>query len=81
MTAVRKKKLTQLPPLVVPGLKPRNPLVAPALQRKAGAHQTPQSLKAKERAEARRAMALNGNPPPEFQAEATIVLATLRQVA
>ena len=56
MTAVRKKKLTQLPPLVVPGLKPRNPLVAPALQRKAGAHQTPQSLKAKERAEARRAI-------------------------
>ena len=32
-------------------------------------------------AEARRAMAHNGNPPPEFQAEATIVLATLRQVA
>ena len=56
MTAVRKKKLTPLPPLVVPGLKPRNPLVAPALQRKAGAHQTPQSLKAKERAEARRAI-------------------------
>ena len=56
MTAVRKKKLTQLPPLVVPGLKPRNPLVAPALQRKAGAHQTPQSVKAKERAEARRAI-------------------------
>ena len=56
MTAVRKKKLTQLPPLVVPGLKPRNTLVAPALQRKAGAHQTPQSLKAKERAEARRAI-------------------------
>lgn len=56
MTAVRKKKLTQQPPLVVPGLKPRNPLVAPALQRKAGAHQTPQSLKAKERAEARRAI-------------------------
>ena len=54
MTAVRKKKLTQQPPLVVPGLKPRNPLVAPALQRKAGAHQTPQSVKAKERAEARR---------------------------
>jgi len=54
MTAVRKKKLTQQAPLVVPGLKPRNPLVAPALQRKAGAHQTPQSLKAKERAEARR---------------------------
>lgn len=56
MTAVRKKKLTQQPPLVVPGLKPRNPLVAPALQRKAGAHQTPQSVKAKERAEARRAI-------------------------
>ncbi|TXJ00412.1 MAG: hypothetical protein E6Q31_05765 [Aquabacterium sp.] len=56
MTAVRKKKLTQQPPLVVPALKPRNPLVAPALQRKAGAHQTPQSLKAKERAEARRAI-------------------------
>ena len=56
MTAVRKKKLTQLPPLVVPGLKPRNPLVAPACQRKPGAPQTPQSLKAKERAEARRAI-------------------------
>lgn len=56
MTAVRKKKLTQQPPLVVPGLKPRNPLVAPALRRKAGAHQTPQSVKAKERAEARRAI-------------------------
>ncbi len=56
MTAVRKKKLAQQPPLVVPALKPRNPLVAPALQRKAGAHQTPQRLKAKERAEARRAI-------------------------
>jgi hypothetical protein len=56
MTAVRKKKLTQQPPLVVTGLKPRNPLVAPALRRKAGAHQTPQSVKAKERAEARRAI-------------------------
>lgn len=56
MTAVRKKKLAQQPPLVVPVLKPRNPLVAPALQRKAGAHQTPQRLRAKERAEARRAI-------------------------
>jgi ATP-dependent DNA helicase RecG len=29
-------------------------------------------------AEARRAMAANGNPPPEFQVELTNVLATLR---
>ena len=56
MPAVRKKKLTQLPPLVEPAHTPRTPLVAPALQRKAGAHHTPQSLKAKERAEARRAI-------------------------
>lgn len=56
MTAVRKKKLLQQPPLVVPGHKPRNPLVAPALQRKAGAHDTPQSRKAKEREASRRAI-------------------------
>ena len=30
-------------------------------------------------AEARRAMAQNGNPPPEFQAEANVVMATLRR--
>jgi hypothetical protein len=56
MTAVRKKKLLQQPPLLVPSLKPRNPLVAPSMQRKAGAHQSPQSLKAKERATTRRAI-------------------------
>ena len=56
MTAVRKKKLLQQPPLVVPSLKPRNPLVAPSMQRQAGAHQSPQSLKAKERATTRRAI-------------------------
>lgn len=32
-------------------------------------------------AEARRAMAANGNPPPEFQVEPTYVLAILRQAA
>lgn len=49
MAAVRKKKLK----LVMPTSKPRNPLVAPALQRKAGAHLT---SKAKEREKARRAI-------------------------
>lgn len=56
MTAVRKKKLLQQPPLVVPGRKPRNPLIGPALQRKAGAHDTPESRKAKEREASRRAI-------------------------
>lgn len=56
MTAVRKKKLLQQSPLVVPGIKPRNPLVAPSLQRKAGAHQPAQNLKAKEKEATRRAI-------------------------
>ena len=56
MTAVRKKKLTQQHPLLLPALKPRNPLVAPALQRKAGAHHTALTLKSKERETARRAI-------------------------
>lgn len=46
MTAVRKKKLK----LLLPGTRPRNPLVAAAAQRKAGAHQ---ASKAKARQKAR----------------------------
>lgn len=52
MTAVRKKKLK----LCLPGSRPRNPLVAPALQRKAGAHHTHKTNKAKEREASRRAI-------------------------
>jgi len=32
-------------------------------------------------AEARRSLAANGNPPPEFQVEPTVVLATVRRAA
>jgi hypothetical protein len=46
MTSMRKKRLT----LTLAASKPRNPLVAPALQRKAGAH-TP--AKARDRQDAR----------------------------
>jgi hypothetical protein len=46
MTAIRKKKLK----VTLPGSKPRNPLVAPAMQRKAGAH-TPSKAQARQAAQ------------------------------
>lgn len=61
MSAVRKKKLK----LMLPGTRPRNPLVAAAAQRKAGAHQ-PSKAKARQKArhDIRQALKEQAGKPP-----------------